>query len=93
MKAIYKYPLVIEANQHLILPVGSVILSVQEQFGELVLWAIIDIGMAIKERRLISVYGTVFNMEDNAMNESWHIQTVCMKNGLVWHVFERDNYE
>lgn len=84
-KAVYKYPLKLTDIQELVLPAGSQILSVQEQHGEVCLWALVDTSRE-PQRRYIAIHGTGHGVYDGALI---YITTFQMHGGkLVWHVFE-----
>ena len=86
MKTIYKYELIIEDVQELMLPKGSEILCVQMQGKTPQLWAIVD-PHAPKEPRMIEIYGTGHMLGDEPGE---YIGTFQQYEGqLVWHVFER----
>lgn len=87
MNAIWKFPLEIEGEQVLQMPLGSEILCAQVQEGRLCLWAIVDSEMP-RERRTIVIVGTGHPMGEPADYD--YIGTAQMNGGaLVWHVFER----
>lgn len=81
---VFKYPLIIANSQWLTLPSGSQILSVGEQVGQLVLWAMVD-PENTNEPRKILVRGTGQPFDGT---EGRFIDTVQAANGLVWHIFE-----
>jgi len=83
MKEIWKWSLGPETIIEI--PVGAKILTVQEQYGEPKLWALID-PTAAKESRRFLVYGTGHKItEENGI----YIGTFQLDNGyLVFHAFE-----
>ena len=90
-QAIWKYTLSIADEQSITMPVNSEIISVQNQYGNLVVWAVVDDSeLAMKDRREFRVIGT--GHEITRSLEGWQfIGTVQMANGaLVWHVFVDD---
>lgn len=89
MKTIYKYTIAILDKQEVVMPLGSKILTVQEQNGKLRLWAMVDTDTKVKEIRGIAIYGTG-NPMDSHMETFKYITTVQQHGGcLVWHVFEQ----
>lgn len=97
MEVIYKYELEITDSQILQMHGIPRFLSVQEQNGKLVVWAIIDTNNGINGREILIV-GTGneipnyynlrgFSYDSPSGYTTEHIGTVVMNNGLVWHVF------
>lgn len=84
-KAIFKYPLAISDNQTLELPVGFTGLSVGEQNGQLVMWALIDKDQTRVETVNIRIYGTGHPIEIDT-DQYKFLGTVPM-GPFVWHVF------
>lgn len=83
-KTIYKYPLVITDRQVVELPVGARLLHVDDQFGQLHLWALVE-QYAPTEPRTFRIVGTGHHFDDSA-RFSEHVGTV-MTPPFVWHVF------
>lgn len=82
---IWKFDLNIADCQQVVMPIGAKILTVQEQHGSLVLWAIVD-PTAEDIAREIVMYGTGHAVPDNP---GQYIGTVQQADGaLVWHFFE-----
>lgn len=90
MRTIWKYELRITDVQSVDLPGGSTPLSVGEQNGRLVLWAVVE-PEARRWPYSIRIVGTGNPFPD--ANECYLIGTVQMSNGLVWHVFGPLTYE
>lgn len=97
MEVIYKYELEITDSQILQMHGIPRFLSVQEQNGKLVVWAIIDTNNGINGREILIV-GTgneipnYYNLSGRSYDSASgytteHIGTVVMNNGLVWHIF------
>lgn len=85
MKTIYKYHLVVGANQHITMPKGSRILHVHTQETVPTLWvecAEGDDGPV--EDRVFHVIGTGGQVPEEPM--TYLGTTHC--NGFVWHVYE-----
>jgi hypothetical protein len=86
-RTIWKYTLNLGTlPQEVSIPVGSELLSVGEQEGVLVLWAMVDPGRRDDtEIRTISVVATDYDVPNGILR---FIGTVQKESGTVWHVFE-----
>ena len=83
MKTVYKYNLASTDVQELILPAGAVILSVEEQYGDIVLYALVDTEEAKMQPRTIYIHGT-----GHEVYGEYFIGTVKLLEGsLMFHVF------
>ena len=85
MSTIWKYPLRITDCQEVIIPMPAVILSVQWQHGQLMMWA--QVSPAKDEgfrRHKIYIRGTGQPIEDELPLE--YVATVQADMGLVWHI-------
>lgn len=81
---IYKYPLVVTDEQTIMLPEGAKVLTLEEQYGEPMLWALVDPD-AKKEGRLVRIYGTGHEVDRSDLR---YVSTFQMHGGaLVFHVF------
>lgn len=84
-RAVYKYLLQVANSQTLMLPEGAQILSVQEQHGDVQLWALVDTSRELTPR-YIAIHGTGHEVYDGDLT---HISTFQMRGGsLVFHAFE-----
>jgi hypothetical protein len=82
---IYKYCLDITDTQTVDLPVGSDLLSVGNQLGELCLWAIVDEKQKYHSARTIEIIGT-----GNPIDPKGRVFLGTVIDSFsVWHVFER----
>ena len=90
MSKIYKYQLQVGKNT-ILLPEGSDILSVHEQNGKIMLWALIDTEAESMEGVKVNVFGTGEEIDDDDL--LIFIGTAHMSSGLVWHVFLGDLIE
>lgn len=82
---VFKYPLEVTDRQHITMPIGAEILSVQAQNGNLCLWAKVD-PAAQSEVRTFHVSGTGHDLPNDAGK---YVGTAQMLGGaLVWHVFD-----
>ena len=87
MTTVHKYKLFTSEKQLLVLPVGSKILSVQEQYGEIVLYAMVDTSVREVDTHTIYVYGTGHRIEEMDIR---FIGTVKLNAGtLMFHVFAK----
>ena len=85
-ETIWKYDLKPRDGQEISIPLPAKILSVDEQYGRLVVWAIVD---PVAPHRVVafSIRGTGHPLDGT---EGRFVNTVKMSNGLVWHVFVKD---
>lgn len=84
---IWKFNLEITDKQTIHMPNGAHILSVQEQSGELCMWAMVDPEEEYMPRKF-RIFGTGHPIDLDGDNSGF-VGTVQCKNGLVWHVFAR----
>ena len=85
-KEIWKY--ILRPIITLDVPAGSQILSVQEQFGEICIWMLVDPTLEKEERRF-EVYGTGHPINYDMGTWRTYIGTVKLENGsLIMHIFE-----
>lgn len=93
MKKIFKYRLDVTDVQKITLPALSDILSVQEQYGYLSLWALVDPDEKEMIDYDILIFGTGHPIEGSVFEDDypWFLGTVQFFNGeQVYHVFMRD---
>ncbi len=84
MKTIYKYSLDATGEQVIKMPKGAQVLTVQNQHGCAVLWALVEKTAEIENRTFL-VYGTGYEVT----KEGKYIGTFQLHQGsLVFHVFE-----
>ena len=85
------YELDKDSRLNLELPMGSVVLSVAEQRGKMVLYALVDDSETAKENNIIYIHGTGHNTE--VSHFSRFLGTVKLEDGaLMFHIFwRRDN--
>jgi hypothetical protein len=85
VKAIWKYPLKVEAQQTIEMPIGAEILCVQRQGEHACLWAKVAPG-GWPTKRTIVIHPTGLEFEEYPGR---YIGTFQTQDGLyVWHVFE-----
>lgn len=85
---VYKYTLLNGQTEHqLTLPIGAQMLCVQEQFGQLQLWALVDANQVMQETRHLFVIGTGITMHPSRAHYRY-LNTVQLHGGsLVLHAF------
>lgn len=84
-ESVLKYPLPLKDRTSVWLPVGATILSIQEQHGQVCLWARVD-PAAPQELRMFRVAGTGHVLGPCVGK---HVGTVMLDGGrLVLHIFE-----
>lgn len=96
MKTIHKY--VLDKSimfNHIAMPIGSIILSIQNQNNEITIWAEVDTEAEMEVVEFISVYtgtniSSIERIRENYIRS--YIGTVQIKS-LVWHVFKLIKYE
>lgn len=85
MKTIWKYQIVTEMRHKILMPLDAKILTVQNQYEQPCIWAIVDSHNA-KEERIFSIYGT--GHEHDEINGKY-IGTFQLNGGAsVFHLFE-----
>ena len=93
MKMIYKYPLGMDIYHNAVyeieMPKAAKILSVQEQGGFPVIWAVVN-PKKEKRKYVFQVFGTGFEMTDYDKKHYHYVKTVQQPShyNLVWHIFE-----
>ena len=81
---IWKFPLLVKAEQELSLPRGAQFLCCRLQDATPTIWVLVDDTPGVtKETRLIHMHGTGHNV----LSDSCYIGTVQL-NGVVRHYFE-----
>ena len=91
MEIIWKYNVAVDDEQALLVPKGSKLLSVKEQYGNLVAYVLV--GKVIKENTTINIriFGTGHPIGINTTDEWKYLDTVMTNNGeLVWHIFYKN---
>lgn len=88
-KQIWKFQLKITDKQFIHMPIGAEILTVQSQYGQPCLWALVNPD-ELKEERCIETFGTGHPVPVGMGGSRKYISTYQMAGGaLVFHVFER----
>lgn len=83
---IYKYPIQLLPSQQVNMPAGAIILDIQKQKDEWVLWALVD-PQYFNHPLTIEMYGTGQDCSHTTANT--YITTRQDDNGLVWHFFQQ----
>jgi len=85
MRTVWKYQIPIKDYFELELPQGAKILTIQVQYGEPQLWALVD-PTAQLEFRLFRLSGTGHPITNRNLD---YIETVQQLEGqFIWHIFE-----
>jgi hypothetical protein len=87
VRKIFKYVIPIQDESTHLFPVGAKFLSVGEQAGRLMLWALVT-----EEAHTLPVTVSVLGTGNPASHLSGYdkfVGSAQMSNGLVWHVFVR----
>ena len=88
MAVIYKYPLLLRHENYLDLPPGAKLLSCQEQNEQVTLWFQLE-QTDQEEERLFVIHGTGCSWSVPEGFKDVYQDTIVMKDGMVWHVYER----
>ena len=80
---IWKFPLELTNKQEVQMPVGANVISVDNQHGQICMWALVN-DEAEKETRTFEVVGTGHYMRDIDRDFVGTVQ----QGPFVWHVFE-----
>lgn len=87
MKVVWKYPIYIVSNFTLSMPCGAKPLVIDWQYGELMMWALVD-GQAPQEDRRFRILGTGQYIEDKDIERFEHVGTIQVNSGqYIWHLF------
>ena len=89
MKTIWKFPLKDGDVQRIEMPKGAQILTVQRQYEQPCVWAIVDVDDgSLTEMRVFEVHGTGNPLPDEKGVERAYVGTF-QQPPFVWHLFER----
>lgn len=84
---IFKYPFTISDEVIINIPGDATILTIQEQYGEPCLWALVDPDKP-KKPRVLRIIGTGHPIPD--VDTLKYLGTIQMAGGgLIWHIFEK----
>jgi hypothetical protein len=97
---IFKYTIPVTDEPSVEMHKGAQIIHVDEKpaqpgsniFGgdnHLCIWAVVDPSEPLIQHRFV-IFGTGNPIDGYEGEDLYHIGTVLMRNGLVWHVFDRD---
>ena len=89
MKTIWKFPIKVGDIITIEMPLYSQVLTIQSQFDEPMMWALVD-PKQIKETRYFEVFGTGHSVPDlDATKQRNYINTFQVHGGsLIFHLFE-----
>jgi hypothetical protein len=87
---IFKYPVALEDESTIILPMGARVLSVVNQYDDIVMYALVDPDIKVKKKITVHVIGTGNEIPaDNYLFD--FLGTVSDLGGMfMWHVFYRE---
>lgn len=89
MTTIWKYEIDIKDKITIKIPKGAAILDIQNQEGQICMWAMVNTERKLEER-IFTIYGTGNTIENT--NALMYIGTFQMRKGaLVFHLFENIN--
>jgi len=89
MKTIWKFEFKVQDDIKIEMPIGSEILTVQEQEGQSCLWALVDPDYSTEIRRF-DLFGTGHPINENIVTSRKYIGTFQMESGkFVFHLFEK----
>jgi hypothetical protein len=89
-KRIFKYTLETQDKQFINLPKGAEFLTLQTQFNEPQLWALVDPNEKEKEERCIEIFGTGHPVNYDMGVDRKYLATYQIDDGnFVFHAFER----
>lgn len=83
---IFKYEIPVSSNVEVVMPRGAKVLKVDNQRGQICLWALVNTDQP-PEKRYLTVVGT--GREIHLLSTLTYIDTVVVE-PFVWHVFERN---
>ena len=91
MKTIWKYQLEIIGKQEIKMLRNSEVLGVQMQYGEPVIWVLVDLDYeGTLDVRTILIYGTGYSISESELIHSNYVGTFQkFDGGFIGHVFER----
>lgn len=84
MKKVYKYKIDLSHTQSIMLPLGTLFLSVQLQLGCLTMWCLVSPQEKIESQHQIYIFGT--GHEVDCPETSIYLGTV-QEGNFVWHLF------
>lgn len=88
-QSVWKFPLRVEDEQTIEVPVGTEPLKAEMQNGELCLWMLVDTDVSFCRKKVL-VFGTGHKVNDT-IDRSDYVDSFMMHNGaLVFHVFVTD---
>lgn len=85
MKTIFKYPIEVTDKQTVKLPVDSLVISVLNQNGQLVIYALVDTEEKEVEEKTIRIFGTGHPVDVEEFD--YNFLGSVMMDEFVWHIF------
>ena len=90
MKVIYKYQLIIDDRQIVVMPKGAEILCVQVQNNIPCIWAKVNTGKVENEERIIFIFETGHTIYNEELKYLGTFQLI--DGNIVFHVFENKKW-
>jgi len=88
LSVIWKFPMAIQDDVDIAMPVGAEILTFQVQDKTPTIWAAVDPNQPL-ELRCFLIVGTGHPMTNTYIGLLEYIGTIQGEMGLVWHLFEK----
>lgn len=89
MKSVWKYELEVVGRQYVDMPEGSVILTVQDQYGKPCIWVEVDTKASLN-KRVFETFGTGHPINEDLSIERKYIGTYQLEGGsFIGHVYEK----
>lgn len=83
---IYKYPIELKDDQEVYLPEEAEILRIDDRFGVITIWALVDTDNPHEKRR-IKIYGTGHDIKEEDLGSLEFVNTI-FQGTFVWHVYQ-----
>lgn len=87
MKKVFKYTLNVTAEQVLELPKGAELISAKEQFGNIVLYALVNPEVKIYDGYNILVLGTGYEVSEHIEDYTFLNTVKIMMGKFMFHIF------
>ena len=93
MKRVFEYPLTLEAEQNITMPLSAELLGLQVRGEIAVLWAIVDHQNRDTQRRVYLVATATPGRGDPPLDKARYIGTFQLAGGdIVYHVFDAGEF-
>lgn len=89
MRSIWKYQITTKDEQTIAMPGGAELLTIQMQFDNLCVWALVDPDKPTKERT-IRIFGTGHPIDADELRVMRYLGTYQLNGGaLVFHAYDK----